>query len=53
VTTIAVDIALEPEQDKVLRAVPRLKDELSINVELASPGDFIPLPPGLAGAKRV
>ena len=28
----------------MLRAVPRLKEELSINVELASPADFIPLP---------
>lgn len=35
-----------PEQDAILRAIPRLKDALSINVELASPGDFIPLPPG-------
>jgi uncharacterized nucleotidyltransferase DUF6036 len=35
-----------PEQDSVLRAIPGLKDELSINVELASPGDFIPLPAG-------
>jgi hypothetical protein len=45
-TTLDVDIALEPEQDEVLRAIPRLKEELSINVELASPGDFIPLPRG-------
>ena len=43
-TTVDVDIALDPEQDEVLRAVPRLKEELSINVELASPADFIPLP---------
>jgi hypothetical protein len=35
-----------PEQDAVLRAIPRLKDELSINVELASPAEFIPLPAG-------
>jgi hypothetical protein len=42
--TIDVDIALEPEQDEVLRAIPALKDELAVNVELASPGDFIPLP---------
>ena len=41
-----VDLKLEPEQEAVLRAVPRLKNELSVNVELASPGDFIPLPPG-------
>jgi len=45
-TTVDVDIALEPEQDAVLRVIPRIKDQLSINVELASPGDFIPLPPG-------
>ena len=43
-TTIDVDLRLEPEQDDVLRALPRLKEELSINVELASPADFIPLP---------
>jgi hypothetical protein len=45
-TTIDVDIALEPEDDDLLRALARLKDELQINVELASPGDFIPLPAG-------
>lgn len=43
-TTIDVDIALEPEQDELLRELPRIKSELGINVELASPGDFIPLP---------
>lgn len=43
-TTIDVDIALEPEQDELLRDLPRIKNELGINVELASPGDFIPLP---------
>lgn len=45
-TTIDVDIALDPQQDEVLRALPAIKDELQINVELASPGDFIPLPAG-------
>lgn len=45
-TTIDVDIRLEPEQDELLRALPRIKDELGVNVELASPGDFIPLPGG-------
>jgi hypothetical protein len=43
-TTIDVDIALEPEQDELLRELPRIKSELAINVELASPGDFMPLP---------
>jgi hypothetical protein len=45
-TTVDVDLKLVPEQDAVLRAIPRLKDELQINVELASPADFIPLPEG-------
>jgi len=41
-TTIDVDIKLVPERDEILRAIPRLKENLEINVELASPGDFIP-----------
>lgn len=45
-TTIDVDLRLVPESETVLRAIPRLKDELRINVELASPADFIPLVPG-------
>jgi hypothetical protein len=45
-TTIDADIELDPEQDALLRALPRIKDELQINVELASPRDFIPLPAG-------
>jgi hypothetical protein len=45
-TTIDVDVTFVPEDDAVLRALPRLKNELSINVELVSPADFIPVPPG-------
>jgi hypothetical protein len=45
-TTIDVDLKLVPEQDSVLRAIPRLKNELQVNVEFASPSDFIPLPEG-------
>jgi hypothetical protein len=45
-TTVDLDIKLEPEQDAVLRALPGLKNKLRVNVELASPGDFIPLPEG-------
>jgi len=44
--TVDVDILPVPEQESVLRAVPRLKDELRVNVELASPRDFIPVPAG-------
>jgi hypothetical protein len=45
-TTIDVDIVFRPEQDAVLRALPRLKERLRINVELVSPADFVPVPPG-------
>ncbi len=45
-TTLDVDLKLEPEQDAVLRELPRIKNELRLNVELASPADFIPLPAG-------
>jgi hypothetical protein len=44
--TIDVDMKLVPELDSILRALPRLKELLQINVELASPGDFVPVPPG-------
>lgn len=44
-TTIDIDIALEPEQDELMRTLPSIKNELAINVELATPRDFIPLPP--------
>lgn len=45
-TTIDVDIKIVPESDEILRAIPKLKEELRINVELASPDDFIPEVPG-------
>ncbi|HUP49094.1 MAG TPA: hypothetical protein VNA04_09935 [Thermoanaerobaculia bacterium] len=45
-TTIDIDLEIRPESDDVLRAIPRLKEELEVNVELASPGHFIPELPG-------
>jgi hypothetical protein len=45
-STIDVDVRLVPETDALLRAIQRLKDELAVNVELASPVDFIPVPRG-------
>ena len=45
-TTINVDLVTRPEDDTLLRAIPGLKEELEINVELASPLDFIPVPQG-------
>jgi hypothetical protein len=45
-STIDVDLRMDPELDGLLHALPRLKNELRINIELASPADFIPVPPG-------
>src|SRR5260370_37071645 len=43
--TIDVDLKLDPEAPGVFEALPRLKDDLDLNVELASPDDFIPALP--------
>lgn len=45
-STIDVDFVMRPEDDALLRSIPELKESLEINVELASPADFIPVPPG-------
>jgi hypothetical protein len=45
-STIDVDIKLVPDQDSVLRAIPALKESLRLNIELASPDDFIPVREG-------
>jgi hypothetical protein len=45
-STIDVDLKILPDSDQILQAIPRLKESLEINVELASPGDFIPEIPG-------
>ena len=45
-STIDADIRIVPDRDELFRAVPRLKEELQMNVELASPPDFIPELPG-------
>lgn len=46
VSTVDVDIRIEPENDALLRAIPNIKERLQINVELASPLEFIPVPNG-------
>lgn len=45
-STIDIDIKLIPDRDELLREIPRLKEELDLNVELAAPSDFIPVPDG-------
>lgn len=44
--TIDVDLRVEPEADELMRELVRLKERLNINVELASPPDFVPELPG-------
>lgn len=44
--TIDVDLRFEPEADELLRSLPALKESLGVNIELASPSDFIPELPG-------
>ncbi len=41
-STVDVDLRLEPESDALLRGIAEAKEELGVNVELASPPDFIP-----------
>lgn len=45
-STIDVDLRFEPDHDALLRSLPELKELLDLNVELASPPDFIPELPG-------
>ena len=45
-STVDIDITIIPEDDRVLRVIPELKEALHINVELASPSHFIPPLPG-------
>lgn len=41
-STIDVDIKMQPEADRLFRALPRIKEKLQINIELAAPDQFIP-----------
>lgn len=42
-STIDVDVKMVPESDELFRAIPALKERLQLNVELASPDNFIPV----------
>lgn len=43
--TVDVDLCFEPVLDDIFRALPAIKESLKINIELASPPDFIPMLP--------
>lgn len=45
-TTIDIDIRLDPEPPGIFQAIAKLKQELNLNIELASPQDFLPPLPG-------
>jgi hypothetical protein len=45
-STVDIDLVMRPDDDGLLRAIPEIKDRLSVNIELASPADFIPVPEG-------
>src|SRR5215212_6427717 len=40
--TIDIDLKLDPEPEGAFEAIAVLKNRLNLNVELASPDDFIP-----------
>ena len=44
-TTVDIDLKLDPEPPGVFDAIARAKDALNMNLELASPDDFIPALP--------
>jgi len=41
-STVDVDIRLDPEPPGIFQAIAKLKQDLNINIELASPQDFLP-----------
>lgn len=51
-TTIDVDLVMQPEDDALLRVIVELKESLQLNVELASPADFLPIPEGWEARSR-
>lgn len=51
-TTVDIDLVIQPEDEALLRAIPGLKESLGVNVEFASPADFIPVPEGWEDRSR-
>ncbi len=50
--TIDVDLKAEPEPQGFFECLSRLKDDLDINIELASPDQFVPALPGWQDRSR-
>jgi hypothetical protein len=51
-STVDVDLKIVPDSDPILQSIPKLKEELEINVELAAPDQFIPELPGWQDRSR-
>jgi hypothetical protein len=45
-STVDIDVRFEPDSDAALARIRDLKEKLDVNVELASPLDFLPPLPG-------
>jgi hypothetical protein len=54
--TLDIDYVVQADDPRALaefeRRLPHLKDELNVNVEPASPADFMPIPAGALGRSR-
>src|SRR5262249_23205112 len=50
--TLDLDIKLDPEPKGAFEAIARLKNELDLNIELASPDNFIPAGPNWRARSR-
>ena len=48
-STIDIDMVAVPDSGEMLRSIPKIKESLAVNVELASPAHFIPVLPGWEG----
>ncbi len=51
-STVAVDVRFEPDSDAALARIRDLKEEIELNIELASPLDFLPPLPGWQDRSR-
>lgn len=41
-STVDVDLRIDPESEAVMRQIPALKERLAMNIEFATPADFLP-----------
>lgn len=51
-STVDVDVRFEPDSDAALSRIRDLKEQIDVNVELASPLDFLPPLPGWQDRSR-